>query len=687
MNKRKQNSTSNRWIVFVLLFTIHYSLFISPARAQVGTWHNYLAYHDVQQIQAAGNDLFVMASNSLYQYNKTDHSIYTYDRTNGMSDTDISNIRWCQQARRLVVTYSDSNIDLVETNNNVINISDIYVKSITGGKEIHSIAIKDIYAYLACDFGVVKLNVRQAEISESYMLGFIVTAIAFEGNNIYAQSKDKGVWMADMSKNLIDPNNWTQTSTYPSFDPDLTDYNNNIDQVKTLKPGGPQYNHFFEAKFINGKLYTTGGAFISGVVGKNNPGIVQILSNNNWTIYPTNINEITNIEYADNDCIDVDPYDNNRVFVGGRTGLYEFYNGEFKTLYNQHNSPIIPGYENGVYFSDSYTLVFGIKFDNDGNLWALNSMSINNNLVKLTKDGQWEKHTQSNLYYTTNNVSLPALRCAMFDSRNLLWFVNTQWNRPSVICYDQKTDKCLVYEDWINQDGTTYTNCYPYDVKEDHSGNIWIATTKGPFYIKSEKVGQQDATIYQEKVARNDGTDLADYLLGELHINTIAIDGAGRKWFGTSGNGVYLISEDNMTQLQHFTSENSCLLSDIVTSITIDPQSGEVFFLTDKGLCSFISDATEPNDEMTKDNVWAYPNPVEPSYTGPITITGLTLNADVKILAANGALIAEGRSNGGTFVWNGCDQQGRRVASGVYMVATATKDGEKGTVCKIAIVR
>jgi hypothetical protein len=180
---------------------------------------------------------------------------------------------------------------------------------------------------------------------------------------------------------------------------------------------------------------------------------------------------------------------------------------------------------------------------------------------------------------------------------------------------------------------------------------------------------------------------LADYLLGELHINTIAIDGAGRKWFGTSGNGVYLISEDNMTQLQHFTSENSCLLSDIVTSITIDPQSGEVFFLTDKGLCSFISDATEPNDEMTKDNVWAYPNPVEPGYTGPITITGLTLNADVKILAANGALIAEGRSNGGTFVWNGCDQQGRRVASGVYMVATATKDGEKGTVCKIAIIR
>jgi flagellar hook assembly protein FlgD len=59
----------------------------------------------------------------------------------------------------------------------------------------------------------------------------------------------------------------------------------------------------------------------------------------------------------------------------------------------------------------------------------------------------------------------------------------------------------------------------------------------------------------------------------------------------------------------------------------------------------------------------------------------------VKILSANGALINQGRSNGGTYTWDGCDQQGRRVASGIYMVATAMSNGEKGTVCKIAIVR
>ena len=203
---------------------------------------------------------------------------------------------------------------------------------------------------------------------------------------------------------------------------------------------------------------------------------------------------------------------------------------------------------------------------------------------------------------------------------------------------------------------------------------------------KSERENNGN-TFTQVKVPRNDGTNYADYLLTGIDVLSIAIDGANRKWFGTNNNGVYLISADNLVQVQHFTTDNSKLLSNNVLSIAINNTTGEVFFATDNGLCSYISDATETNTEMTTDNVWAYPNPVEPNYNGPITINGLSLNTNVKILSANGAIVNEGRSNGGTYVWDGCDQKGRRVASGVYMVATATSKGEKGTVCKIAIVR
>ncbi len=185
---------------------------------------------------------------------------------------------------------------------------------------------------------------------------------------------------------------------------------------------------------------------------------------------------------------------------------------------------------------------------------------------------------------------------------------------------------------------------------------------------------------------RNDGTSYADYLLSGVTISNIAIDGGNRKWFGTNGAGVFLISADNLEQIHNFTKENSKLISDYVTSLAINQQSGEVFFLSDEGLCSYLSDATEPSEDMDKDDVWAYPNPVTADYTGLITVTGLSYDADVKITSPNGALIAEGRSNGGQFTWDGCDKNGRRVASGVYMVITATSEGKKGTVCKIAII-
>ena len=158
----------NKWIVFALLFTVHCSLFTSPARAQIGTWRNFLAYSDIQQIEAAGQELFVMASNGLYQYNKQDQSIYNYDKVNGLSDVTINHIRWCQQAKRLVVIYDNSNIDLIETDHTVTNISDIYHKSLAGGKTVHNVTVRNQYAYLATDYGVSKVDVKKAEITESY---------------------------------------------------------------------------------------------------------------------------------------------------------------------------------------------------------------------------------------------------------------------------------------------------------------------------------------------------------------------------------------------------------------------------------------------------------------------------------------------------------------------------------------
>lgn len=613
--------------------------------AQIGTWKAYMAYHDVQQIQKAGDELFVMASNSLYQYNLTDQSIYTYDKTNGMSDTHITHIAWSSAAGRLIVVYQNSNIDLIEPDGNVVNISDLYLKVITGDKTVSSVRIDGVYAYLICGFGIVKVNMERAEIADSYMPNH-----------------------PEYPTNLPDENN--------------SDYNQYIDVVSKLQPGGPKHNFFGWMRFINGKLYTCGGEYYA-------PAALQVWNGNDWSIYQETFdkgNETVSIQGPL--CFDVrQTSQGEQLFLGARNGLFEFQDNNIVNYYNYQNSPI----ERFDGKSNDYEMVTGVKFDASNNLWFLNSQAPAASLIRLT-DGTFHKHNHAELMKLNDggftNKSNGNLANIMIDSQGIMWFVNNNWVTPAFYQYDRENDDITAYESFVNQDGIKITlNNGVRCITEDANHDLWIGTDAGPLVFERNAMNDNHPTFAQVKVPRNDGTDYADYLLSGIDITAIAIDGGGRKWFGTNGNGVYLISADNMTQIQHFTTENSKLLSDIVLSIAINSQSGEVFFGTEQGLCSYISDAIEPAESMDKDHVYAYPNPVNfKNYSGLITVTGLTLNADVKITNAAGYLIAEGRSNGGLFTWDGRDKNGRRVASGVYMVVTATNTGEKGTVCKIAVI-
>lgn len=661
----------------LLLLFLSYHLSIVTSFAQVGTWKNYLAYSEIQQICAADQYLFVRASNGLYQYNKNDYSINTYDKTNGLNDVTITNICWCQQAKRLVIVYDNSNIDLLETNGQITNISAIYTKALTNGKTINNITINGQYAYLACDFGIVKLNVKKAEISETYMLDFAVDAITFDSKNIYAQSRSQEIWMGNLNSNLIDRNNWTKTDTYPSFDQDLTDYNQNIELVKSLNPGGPNHNIFGFMRFIKNKLYTCDNEY-------DNNAPIQVYNGSDWQIYSS---EGFSNRYQGAYCIDVDPNNDNHIFAGARKGLFEYMDGKILNFYNSTNSPI-EAY-NGK--SMNTQMITGVKFDQNGNLWFLNSSAPTTALVKYA-NGTFTKTDHPELMKLNTDSNFPNrsnsnLSNIIIDSEGLMWFCNSNWITPAFYNYNIANDAIKAFETFVNQDGTRIEivngiTC----VVEDLNKDMWIGTSSGPFVLERSRINDYNPYLTQVKVPRNDGTNYADYLLSGVCITAIAVDAAGRKWFGTDNNGIYLISADNIVQVNHFTTENSSLLSDAINSIAINHSTGEVFIATSKGLCSYISDTKEAPEEMNQDDVYAYPNPVTSDYTGLISIVGLSYNADVKIVSSNGALVAEGRSNGGMFTWDGNDKNGNRVASGVYMVITATSDGKKGTVCKIAIV-
>ena len=719
---------SHRWMACAWLFILHCSLFISPVGAQVGTWRAYMAYQEPQQIVNGGHQLFVRASDNLYSYNLNDQSITTYDKVSNLSDNGINLIAWNNAANRLIIVYSNSNIDLMDAQGNITNISAIYSKSMTQDKTIHGIYVNDVYAYLNTGFGVVKINMQRGEVSESYILNRNAISMGIADGYIYIKTRDtfnrvdydidnstlspgtvvsdvvveyagsgnnkrplkktvviEGNHRALMTHNLIDPHSWEYTESVPAgiYNADNTDWDTYHELVATLKPDGPAYNYFNFMQFNNGRLYTTGGGWRDGTQFFR-PGCAQILDrDDNWECI-TNLQPMEGARFIDATSMAIDPNDNSIIYVSTcGTGLYKLQNGELVKNYTPSNSPL----NSSSGDSPDYVRVEGLCFDNDGLLWmSCSSHNSKGNMVLSlnTKTEEWNTYDDELLYNNGNRLRI--LRSTTIDLDGNIWMANDHHDMACLIKINPTTGRIQRFADFVNQDGVTYTVFSVHGMVFDRDQNLWVGTDKGLFMFDHEQQQNPELGMTQIKVPRNDGSNYADYLMTGVDISAITIDGADRKWLGTDGGGVYLISADNMEQLHHFTTSNSKLISNHIESIAIDDATGIVYFGTNQGLCSYQADATAASIDMTKDNVYAYPNPVLSTYNGLISVVGLSFDADVKILSASGKLVAEGRSNGGTFTWDGRDRQGHRVASGIYMVATAKSDGSKGVVAKIAFV-
>ena len=659
----------------LLLFILFFPLLL---HAQ---WKAYLSYYDPTEIvEGEGKTIYVLASGGLYSYDRSDQSLTTYDKISGLSDCGIAHIGWSQKASRLVIVYDDYNIDLLAPNGDVVNMTDYQNYSTTDTKTVNGVDVNGSMAYLSTAFGIVALNVGDAEITNTYRLGFSVNYSYVKDGYLYAASAANGLYRGKLTDNLLDKANWARVGNFTAKPGTVSDDLKAL--VKTLQPGGPKYNYFGFLKMHDGKLYSCNGTV------EMNPGCIQVLSNNEWSFFQDDMATQTGINYQDVFCLDIDPRDNSHVMAGSREGLYEFRNGQFVKLWNSDNSLI----ESFNKKSKDYELVYGVMYDKDGNLWALNSQAPTQSILEYTKDGEWKSFPHSELmklkYLFPEPQSLGSLKGMMTDSRGLVWFVNDHWTVPSFYAYQTGTNALNSYQGpFVNEDGTSLNITFCKCIAEDKDNNMWIGTNIGPFMLEPDQIAAANPVLTQVKVPRNDGTNYADYLLSGVNIQSIVVDKNNRKWFGTNGNGLYLIAADNITTLAHFTKTNSKLLSDNILSLALNDATGELFIGTDQGLCSYTGNFSDASNGMTKDNVWAYPNPVKPDYTGAITITGLENGASVKIVTSNGVLVNEGIASNGEYKWYGINRDGKRVASGVYMVEVATSEGEKGVVCKIAIVR
>lgn len=435
------------------------------------------------------------------------------------------------------------------------------------------------------------------------------------------------------------------------------------------------------------RLLVAGGSSSSA-----NTPVAQMYENGEWLTFPTVGIELNNATTcgAVSDIFQ-DPNDSEHHFVSTRSGLLEYRNREFVKHYDPSNSTLTFVNMDAIINSSSrydYVLAYGMAMDAQGNLFVLNGW-VDDILTYMKPDGTWGRIPLEQMSMMTLPEKL------LFDSEGRLWITSARSTsyQSGLGCLDyggtvdDTSDDELVFKNSLsNQDGTTCSLDNVYDIQFDHNGHLWIGCAEGVYYVDPDEWFGSSPVLYQPKVPRNDGTNLADYLLSTSPVTAIAVDGGNRKWLGTSGAGLYLVSDDGSEVLQEFHADDSPLLSDNIESLAIDETTGELMIGTDLGLCSYNTGVTPAREEMSGDALKVYPNPVRPEYTGRVVVSGLTDGAEVKITSSGGQLVYRGTAVGGSLLWDACNAYGKRVAPGVYYIYASKADGSKSASTKVVVI-
>lgn len=762
-------------------------LCLSVTAQQLGSWRLHLSYYIATKSEAGGSTIYSLMNGNLLSYDTEDGEVRTYDHMDILSDAGIAYIAYSNEADKLLIVYNNGNIDLLDKDDNVQNLSSLKDKTMLN-KEVANVSIAGSMAYLATGFGFVEVDMKEGVFRNTYRLPYTIHCITASDEAVFIGTPEgiryclkdgnmqleenwkmfqdwgansmcifnerlifinsSGIHAADPQKpysvksitsekniaflknigNQLVWNNKKQisfTSDVSVLDNDYLKravttipYENNWNDIsylngtfwtseqekglrgykisgnefiptgEVIQPSSPIRDLGYSVSWAGDRLLVAGG--INTVSGFSNPATSMYYENGEWTNFTEleRTGRFAKVEPVNTTDLVQDPLDNTHHFASlYRSGLCEYKDGKFVELYNVDNSPlnsIVPDLASQKYKTVSCS---ALSYDADGNLWMAQSM-LDTTFYVRKPDGNWFK-----LRY--NEMSGSSLIDKILHHSSGIKLVSSRrLEKRGVFCIDMKgterttDDKTRLLQDFVNQDNTPYLPDQFFCLCEDLDGMVWVGTSAGLFVIEDvTKVFDKDFYFTQIKINRNDGSGLADYLFNDVSISCIAIDAANRKWIGTQANGAYLISADGQEMLHHFTTEDSPLLSNNVQSIAVHPGTGEVAFGTDKGICTFISDATTPEEELEKSNIVVFPNPVTPDYNGPIAIRGLVENSEVKIISTGGQLVWNGTSSGGTCTWNGVANNGKPVASGIYHVVANTPEGGKAIMTRIVIVR
>ncbi len=418
-----------------------------------------------------------------------------------------------------------------------------------------------------------------------------------------------------------------------------------------------------EIRIKDSEPYIASGGINENFLFDSNRNGFYVKRNGGWINY----NENTTVAMKDSGMINflvAQPHPTKDIIYAGAFpgGLLEINNETGKReVFNSNSSPL-----EGTPSLVELVRIPELKFDDDENLWVI-TYNAEFPLHVLTKDRVWHNYKFGN---TTN------LGAVEFDDFGHIW-MPLVGSTGGVIVFNHKGTLADPTDDEFKIFRSTNSELPSgkvFTIKRDLEGDMWVGTQNGPVIFECGNVfTNSNCTGSTRKVLED---SIPAPLLATEFITTIAVDGANRKWLGTT-TGIYVQSSSGEDQVFRYTTENSPLFDNNIIDLEYDPFVGEMYIATDKGVQSLRIDATGATTFFNTSELYTFPNPVRPGWDGPIAIRGLAEDANVKITDIQGRLVFETTANGGTAIWDGFNYSGRKAKTGVYIVyASYTKSQE-----------
>ena len=462
-----------------------------------------------------------------------------------------------------------------------------------------------------------------------------------------------------------------------------------VNTYEEIHPDGPLSNDVFSIAVKDSHLWVVYGGYDVTYTSIFKKQGFSHFNGENWI--KTQFNP--DVPVIDLNYISIDPNVENRVYMSsfGDTrsvnsvstgGLLVVENDEITTFYNQLNSSLEDVASNDP--SRVSIRTSGTNFDREGNLWVA-SIGFDEELKKLSPSGQWSSFDLSSIKTVPDKLGLSEIA---IDNSNNIW-IGTRRNGVYVFNESGNRKRALVATPNLGNLPDTDV----LTVAVDKNNRVWLGTRSGLVVFRNAS-GVFDANVLNAEPVVIEENGVGERLLGDQKINTIVIDGAENKWFGTDNGGVAYTNPSGQTTLANFSKQNSPLPSNRILKIRVDKNNGKVYFATDKGIVVYNSKVAAFGEVLA--DVYAYPNPALKNHE-TITIDGrngthLPKGTNVKILDVAGNLVyetnvVEGQElQGGKVVWNKKNLAGNKVVSGVYIVLLSNEDGSETATAKLAIV-